>query len=172
MSRLTRQILATFVAIGAISGPTLSFADNLDKGTWAVLVFGGVYKAKPHGIHNENVFGIRGGYAVTDRWVVMGSLGHADFGRGEHTLLDANFGYFFRPGKRLSLALTGGVGHAFVSDLGRGDSFTMNVGFGPAIGLNDRLMIRVLNRFRWFENRDDDNVDQEITIGLLVKLRQ
>jgi hypothetical protein len=48
----------------------------------------------------------------------------------------------------------------------------MNVGMGPAIQLNDRLALRILNRFRWYEDRSRDEVDQEITIGLLVKLGQ
>ena len=70
------------------------------------------------------------------------------------------------------MIVTGGMGHAFVHGIGEGDSFIMNVGMGPAIRLNDRLIIRILNRFRYFENRDDDNVDQEITVGLVVKLGQ
>ncbi len=48
----------------------------------------------------------------------------------------------------------------------------MNIAIGPAIGINDRLMIRILNRYRWHEDRNDDNIDQEITLGLVVKLGQ
>ncbi|MEE9255315.1 MAG: hypothetical protein V3U43_10290 [Pseudomonadales bacterium] len=169
---MTRQILTTFVALGVLSGPMLALCDNLEEGSWAVMVFGGLHKPKPGGIDNEGVFGIRGARALTDRWVAVGSLGHSDIGRGQQTLLDANMSYVFRPDKRLSMVLTGGIGHAFVNDIAERDSFTMNVGFGPMIGLNSRLMIRVLNRFRWFESRDDDNVDQEITIALVIKLRQ
>lgn len=172
MTRTTRQILTTLAALCVIAGPTLAFADNLDEGRWAVMVFGGVNKAKPHGIHNEVVYGIRGGYGLTERWVVAASLGHSDFGPGDQTLIEANFGYTFRPDKRLSMIVTGGMGHAFVHGTGKSDSFIMNVGMGPAIRLNDRLIIRILNRFRYFENRDDDNVDQEITVGLVVKLGQ
>ena len=172
MIRTTRQILTTLAAVCVISGPTLAFADNLEEGRWAVMVFGGVNKAKPHGIHNEVAYGIRAAYGLTDRWILTSSLGHSDFGPGDQTPIEANLGYTFRPDKRLSMILTGGMGHAFVDDIGESDSFIMNVGIGPAIRLNDRLVIRILNRFRWFENRDDDNVDQEISVGLVVKLGQ
>ncbi len=169
---MTRQILTVLVAVCAVSGPTLAIADAREEDRWAVMLFGGVYKFNPGGIDNETIFGIRGGYALTDRVVVSASVGRSDVGPGEQTLFDGNIGYAFRPDKRLSLVLTAGVGYAFYSDIGEDGSFSMNVGFGPAIGLNDRLTIRVLNRFRWFENRSDDNIDQEITLGLVVKLGQ
>ena len=172
MTRTTSQILTALAAVCVIFGPTLAFADKLEKGQWAVMMFGGVHQFNPSGIDNETIYGIRAGRALTNRWLVTGSLGRSDVGPGEQTLLDANIGYTFRPDKRLSLVVTGGVGYAFYSDIGEDGSFSMNVGFGPAITINDRLIIRVLNRFRWLENRNNDNVDQEITLGLVVKLGQ
>lgn len=174
MRTTTRQIFSALATFAAMTGPMLAVAENLEEGRWAVMAFGGLYKPNPGGLDNEGIYGIRGGYGITDRVYASTSLGHSDIGPGDQTLLDVNGGYVFRPGKRLSMALTGGVGYAFYNDLGSSvdDSFTMNVGFGPAIGLNDRLVLRILNRFRWFEDRSDDEVDQEITIGLLVKLGQ
>ncbi len=172
MRRMKRQILTAFVATCAISGASLAFADNLEEGRWAVMAFGGMYLPNPGGIDDEAIYGIRGGYALTDRWLISGSLGHSDIGPGQQTQFDANVGYTFRPEKRLSLVVTGGMGAAFYKDLAVDDSFTMNIGIGPAIGINDRLMIRILNRYRWHEDRNDDNIDQEITLGLVVKLGQ
>jgi hypothetical protein len=174
MQLMTRQILTALVTFLTMGGPMLAVAEKLESGQYAVLAFGGVYKPKPSGFNNKGVYGIRGAYGVTDRVYVSGSLGHSDFGPGDQTTLDVNNGYVFRPGKRVSLALTGGIGYAFFNDLGSSvdDSFTMNVGMGPAIQLNDRLALRILNRFRWYEDRSRDEVDQEITIGLLVKLGQ
>jgi opacity protein-like surface antigen len=167
-----KQILTILAALCVACGPTLAVAAGPNEGGWAVMTFSGVAKHKPHGVHNEVVYGIRAAYGLTSRWLVATSLGHSDVGPGDQTLIEANVGYVFRRDKRISMILTGGMGHAFVDDIGESDSFTMNIGMGPAIRLNDRLMIRILNRFRYFENRDEDNTDQEITVGLVVKLGQ
>lgn len=183
MIQITKQILPVLLAICTMSGATLAFAEGaFDKGRWAVMVFGGINKAKPHGVHNEVVYGIRAGYALTERFLVGGSLGHSDFGFGEQTTIDGNVGYHFPLSKklyflgpdfimeRISMAFVGGAGYAAFKNLGSSGSFTMNVGLGPAFVINDRLVLRILNRYRWFEDRNRDEVDQEFTMGLVVKL--
>lgn len=184
MNRMTKQILTILAAVCALSGPSLAVADNIatrimgaespasiQEGDWLVMMFGGINKAKPHGIHNEVAYGIRGGYALRRQWWITTSLGRSDFGPGEQTLLDVNVSHGFRAGKRIAIALSGGIGYAALTDTpGQGDSFTMNIGMGPVIGINKRMMIRILNRYRYFEDRSEDKVDQEFTIGLVVKL--
>lgn len=183
MIQITKQILPVLLAICTMSGATLAFAEGaFDKGKWAVMIFGGINKAKPHGVHNEVVYGIRAGHALTERFLVGGSLGHSDFGSGEQTTIDGNIGYHFPLSKklyflgpdfimeRISMAFVGGAGYAAFKSLGSNGSFTMNVGLGPAFVINDRLVLRILNRYRWFEDRNRDEVDQEFTMGLVVKL--
>lgn len=170
MKAIHKHILIMLAGFAATCIPLMASAEMLEQGRWAVMAFGGIYKPKPHGVDNGGVFGIRGGHALTDRVAVSGSLTHSDLGHGDQTMVDANGAYGFRPGKRFSFVVTGGIGVAFIDNAGENDTFTMNVGFGPAIGLNERLAIRLLNRFRWFQNRNSDQVDQEITLGLVVKL--
>ena len=170
MRRVTRQVLTVLVSLGAISGPPLAGAAGLEEGRWAVMVFGGLYMPSPGGIDDEGIYGIRGGRALTNNVVLSGSLGRSDIGPGYQTLLDGNLSYVFRPQRILSLVFTAGVGYAAYSDLALDDSYTMNAGFGPAIGITDRVTARALTRFRWFENRNDDYIDTEITLGVVFKL--
>lgn len=186
MTRLAKQILPTLVAVCALCGATVAFAAEgvFQRGTWAVVAFGGIDKPKPHGVHNEVIYGIRAGKALTERAMAGVSLGHSNYGSGEQTALDADFGYHFPLSKRMyflgpdaimdriSIAFVGGFGYAALKDVGSDGSFTLNVGLGPAFVINDRLMLRILNRFRWFQDRNRDNVDQEVTMGLVVKLGQ
>ncbi len=138
------------------------------------MAYGGVYSPDPGGIDDVATFGLRAGYALSKQVLVSGSLGRVDFDKvdADVTLLDVNVGYAFRPDKRFSFVVTGGIGSAFISDGPFDDSFTLNVGFGPAIGITDRLFVRLLNRFRWYENRVDNETDREITLGIAYRLGQ
>ena len=49
------------------------------------------------------------------------------------------------------------------------DSFTLNAGIGPVFKVG-KVNIRILNRWRYFDERDDDEIDSELTIGVLVPL--
>lgn len=170
---MTRQILPILVALGAMCAPTLAAAAvTVEEGSSAVSVFGGWYRPKSNGINNDSVVGIRGARGLSENVITSGSLGYLDYGPGRQTLLDVNVAYGFQPFKRLTYLVTGGLGYAFIDNIGKRDSFTMNVGVGPAVAINHRVSIRLVNRFRWFHNRDNDNVDQEITIALVAKLGQ
>lgn len=89
---------------------------------------------------------------------------------------------------RLTSAQTGqnGIGYAWIDanikdsiDPGFGvcqgnrcdvdDSFTVNVGIGPVFKVG-KVNIRILNRWRYFDERDDDEIDSELSIGVLFPL--
>ena len=62
-----------------------------------------------------------------------------------------------------------GLIRACDSDCNQDDSFTMNVGIGPVFKAG-KVNIRVMNRWRYFEDRDDDEIDSELTIAILFPL--
>ena len=174
MTRLIRWLACGTLALLVAMGSDTVASKTIPEGSWAVMAYGGVYSPGPGGVDDEATFGVRAGYALSNQLIVSGSLGRVSFDQvdADITLLDVNVGYAFRPDKRLSLVVTGGIGSAFISNGGFDDSFTLNVGFGPAIGITDRLFVRLLNRFRWYENRTDDEIDREITLGIAYRLGQ
>ena len=46
------------------------------------------------------------------------------------------------------------------------DTFTVHAGGGVKIDISDLVYIRPGARFRWFEEREDDEIDQEITLAV------
>jgi hypothetical protein len=98
----------------------------------------------------------------------------------DFTLADVSLVYIFKPEKKLSLGIGGGIGWAFASaDVEvsgpsgsytlqglEDDSFTAHAILGPVLKLSDRVFLRLATRFRWFEGREDDEVDREITLGV------
>ncbi|MBP7148988.1 MAG: outer membrane beta-barrel protein [Acidobacteria bacterium] len=111
---------------------------------------------------------------------------------GDFTFVDVDALYAIGgPDRRLHLVVGAGVGWAFASVDGtvrtrlpalrdvkerdaeftfRGadaDSFTANVVLGPAYSFSDKFSIRLQNRWRWFEQRDDDEIDRELTLAAI-----
>jgi hypothetical protein len=172
-----------------VAGPA---ADASDEGKWFGGVYGGNYSPGPDDVDDEGTFGIRVGFVLTPHVSISGSLGvveaESDFNQtlftgnvdGDFTFLDFNAFYIFRPESRFHFTVGGGLGGAFASFDGRvtgpgatlifddytDESFTLNAGIGPVFRINDRWFLRLLNRYRWFEKREDDEVDQEITLGV------
>jgi opacity protein-like surface antigen len=139
-------------------------------------------------------FGVRVGYNITQRFNVTGELGFVstdgDKSRRGRTadvdvdwvVSDFSFVWNIRPNKKFVTTLYAGPGYAFASaDIdtpsGSGnrfdklqdlddDSFTFHFGFGFKWDMTDNFYLRLASRFRWFENRDEDEIDQEITFGV------
>jgi hypothetical protein len=98
-------------------------------------------------------------------------------------LLDLSGGYVFgKPDRVFRFSVLGGIGGAWLSSDGEltdtatmttiefedieEDSFTAHAGIGPIIRLHKKVFLRLLSRFRWFEAREEDEVDREITLGI------
>ncbi len=189
MRQNAKRLFWVLVVLGiVVAGPP---ADASDEGRWFGGVYVGNYNPGPDVIDDEPTFGIRVGYVLSPHVSVSGSLGTADAEssfdqvtftgnvEGDFLFLDANAFYMFRPESRFRFTLGGGVGGAFASFDGQvtglgavvtfedftDESLTLNAGLGPVFKINDRIFLRLLTRFRWFENREDDEIDQEITLG-------
>jgi hypothetical protein len=163
-------------------------------GTWMIGGYAGLYQPDPSILDDSGTGGVRLGRLMSDRLALVGSLGitkpDVDDSRLDGdldvTLLDVNATYLFGGSGWFGFALTGGIGYAWIDanikdsidpDFGvcRGnrcdvdDSFTVNVGIGPVFKVG-KVNIRILNRWRYFDERDDDEIDSELTIGVLVPL--
>lgn len=168
---------------------------QFEEGTLFAEVFAGSYAPEPDALDDESTFGVRFGGMMTERVAVVGSLGQVEFEDtatdgatsvkwdSEITLLDVTVAYVFRPTTRLAIAAGGGIGHAFTSfdgelqtptlrarfeDLDE-DSLTLNAILGPVITLSSRIYLKPLIRARWFEVREDDEVDIESSLALGFK---
>jgi hypothetical protein len=178
------------LALAALSPAAHAAAPK--EGKWAIGFYAGTYKPESDDLEDQDTFGVRLGYMFTKHVSFGGSLGlistESDIsGTGvsgevdiDFTLLDFDFVYAFRPDKRFSIALGGGPGWAFASADGEvttplgtvsfegadDDSFTMNAIVGGAIGLGKtrKFFLRPATRFRWFEKREEDDIDQEFTV--------
>ena len=141
----------------------------------------GAYTPGPDGLDSAATGGIRVGYNITQRFNVTGELGFASTDgeksrRGrtvdadvDWVFTDFSFGLNIRPNKKFGLALYAGPGYVFGSgDLGSldNDTFTFHGGIGAKWDLGDRFYLRLDGRFRWFENRNRDETDNEITFGV------
>ena len=160
-------------------------------GTWMIGGYAGLYQPEPGILDDSGTGGVRLGRLMTDRLALVGSLGvtkpdvddNIFDGDLDVTLLDFNANYLFGGSGWFGFALTGGIGYAWVdanvnidpdfgvcdSDCDPDDSFTVNVGIGPVFKVG-KVNIRVMNRWRYFEERDDDEIDSELTIAILFPL--
>jgi hypothetical protein len=158
----------------------------------ALVIAGGAYDAGPDVIDDSELFDLRFNYALSQKLRVGASVGFSKFESGalpagltgsfdgEVVFVDLGAGYVFRPRKRLSFAVAGSIGGAFTSIDGAiqdvdgtplfedvtGDSLTLSAGFGARIAFTRRIGLRLLKRYRWFEAREDDEIDSDLTLGL------
>jgi hypothetical protein len=160
--------------------------------TYSFEIYVGNYDPDPDILGDDTTFGLRLGYWFNKKVTLQGSLGFFEvdevFSDGETgaaidadiRLVDVSLGYLFRSDKkRFRPLVVGGIGGSFASidatvtspnlialvdDLDR-DSLTLHVGFSPAFRINERFYIRPSGRFRWYENRADDEIDQELSLN-------
>ncbi len=154
----------------------------------------GAYSPGPDVLDSAATGGIRVGYNITQRFNVTGQLGFASTdgdksGRGrtadvdvDWVVADFSFVWNIRPNKKFVPTLYAGPGYAFGSaDIDRpsgsgslfdgledldDDSFTFHGGIGCKWDLGDSFYLRLDGRLRFFENREDDETDSEITFGV------
>jgi opacity protein-like surface antigen len=171
----------TRFAILAATLLVLAMATPLQAGTTAETVelegYLGLYMPAPD-LDDDVTAGIRAGYNITQYFQVTGTLGFAsadaDRGGGEVDWVFTEFSFVWNilPEEKVVPILFGGPGYAFSSsddDLGPDlddDSFTLHVGAGFKWDLTTKMDLRFAARARYFENRDDDETDTELTIGV------
>jgi hypothetical protein len=166
-----------------------------EPGPWNASVYGGVYLPDRDVVDTAATYGVRIGHPFALNFVASGALGFANLdgrrtrdgvtadGNFDLTLVDGEIGYVVNPGRRFALTTAVGVGWAFVdgkvkfSDAegltGRSnedDSFTASFSVGPLVKLTERVSLRVVSRWRWFEARKDDEIDQEVIAALVFGL--
>jgi opacity protein-like surface antigen len=156
-------------------------------------IFAGNYDPEPDVLDSDPTFGVRFGWDVSRRFGVRTELSlfsqDGDFTSGMTTgnlditylFADVSFIAFLWPDSRASLELFGGGGGAFndievsiTSGPGAGlalgnisdDSFILHVGGGVRIQLGENIYLRPEGRLRYFENRDDDEMDQLLTLAV------
>ena len=168
---------------------------QVDEGMFLFEIYGGNYGPGPDDLDDESTFGVRFGGMLSGRVVLIGTVGRVEFDgnatdgmtsidwNSDITLLDVTLGYVFRADKRFAIALGGGIGGAITSFDGElqtpnlrarfedlaADSFTLNVVVGPVIGLSPKIYLKPILRARWFEVREDDEVDIESSLALGFK---
>jgi len=170
-------------------------ADDQPVGSWAWGIYGGAYIPEPNQLDTGATGGFRIGYRAAEHAALSGSLGYTKLqgstGSGaakikgdlQAILLDFDAWYIFRPDSRFSFTVGAGPGYVWDdgsmennagNNLKAGhvtdDSITANVAFGPIIKLGKSANLRLLTRFRYIDQRDNNDVDREITLGLMFPL--
>ena len=161
-------------------------------GTWALGGYVGYYQPDPDVIDDAATGGVRVGYLLSDKLSIMGSLGVVQVdaenpfrGDLDSTLLDVNLNYMFGGSGWFGFILSGGVGYAWndsnikepvdpefgvcAGSCDVDDSFTANAAIGPVFKVGS-VGIRVMNRWRYFDERDDDEIDSELSVAVMIPL--
>ncbi len=179
--------VAAVVLVFAISPAVSQSAD------FSFEIYAGHYDPGPDFLEDDVTLGLRVGTWINDRVTLQGTLGFVEtsgeFRDGstraridaDITLVDVSLGYLVgSQGRRVRALVYGGIGGSFanidatastpnvvtiIDGLDR-DSFTVHLGFGPIFAINERLYLRLAGGFRWYENREDDEIDREIALSL------
>ena len=171
-------------------------AIDLEPGSWQYGFYGGAYLPDPNELDSGGTGGARIGYLASEHVALSASGGYTDLsgstgsgaaevkGKWQAYLLDFNVWYIFFPDRRFSFTVGAGPGYAwadgdFTNNAGnnidsghKGDnSLTFNVAIGPVIKINDRVNLRLMTRLRYFDQRDKNDTDKEITLGIAFPLK-
>lgn len=190
MARCVCRIAFSILICLALTVPTAHA--QVEEGMKLFEIYGGNYSPEPDLFDDESTFGLRFGFMMTERVVFIGSVGLVELEgtatdgmtsaklESDIVLLDFTFGYVFKAGNRFAIALGGGFGGAFNEFKGQlqtptlmvrfdslsDESFTLNVVVGPVISLSPKVYLKPLFRARWYEAREDDEVDIESTLAI------
>lgn len=193
MNNLGRALLGALLLVAVPA----TFAAAPEAGQWTAGFYAGNYAPGPDdALDDQGTFGVRVGRMITDRFGLGLSIGTVDPDYKalsnptlsgvldvKNTLIDLSVMVAFRPKSRFNLFLGGGIGGAFISSSGQvtgplgtvffqdltRDSATVHVGTGAIIGLGKKVFLRPMMKLRFFEARDDDEVDQEVSLGVGFK---
>lgn len=173
-----------------------AYAIDQKPGDWEYAFYAGAYLPQPSAFDTGATYGARMGYRATEHVALTGSLGYTSLqgqdgsgaarvkGDVDYLMLDFDAWYIFWPDRRLSLTIGAGPGYAWGNgsmennagnnvDSGHitDGSLTFNAALGPVFRLNDRVDLRLMTRFRYYDNRGQDDVDKEITLGIVFPLQ-
>lgn len=161
----------------------LPAAAEVEERTTEMEIYAGGYFPGPEEIRDEPTYGFRFGYNFTRAFNLTATLGflrtdieieggwpqdRADY---EVTLVDVDALWNLNPDSRWTVILFGGPGYSWVaSDIGLGgaverNGLTLNGGAGLKISLSDRIYLKVAGLARWFERREADEIDGEMTLA-------
>ena len=159
---------------------------SVEEDTWSFSIYAGNYDPGPDVIDDDVSFGVRLGKVLSPHFGWEGEIGYfnveEDFTTPVPGSIDSDIIFFdfsliryLRVDSRVTPTLFGGAGFSSASsDVSVGgitfndldsESFTLHGGFGAIIDLGEKYYIRPSTRFRWFENRDDDEIDTEFTVA-------
>ncbi len=184
------RFLSGLLLVALSSLGSMTFAE-IEEDMTILGFYVGAYDPDPAILDDDTSYGIRLIYMGSDRFGIGGQLGRVDLEDApvsgitadfevEMWLLDISFVGALLPAKRTSILYYGGMGAALNEINGtlgnltfRGfsdDSLTLHAGIGVNITLSDRLGLQAGYRFRWFDKRNTDEIDGEITVGLGFRL--
>jgi hypothetical protein len=180
------MLRSTVVRVSLLLTSTLALAAvpagaGVEERTTEFEVYVGGYFPGPEAIRDEPTYGFRFGYNITQSFNVTAALGflrtdaeiswpqdQADF---EVTLLDVDAMWNINPDSRWTAILFGGPGYSWIStDIGLGGAveesgFTFNGGAGLKIALSERIYLKLAGLARWFESREMDDIDTELSLA-------
>ena len=208
MKQTKRLVLALFVVALMASMNSMVLAKAPEAGSFAAGIYGGQYKPGPDILDDQGTFGIRFGWMYTKHVGFSASLGSIKWESDDDEvkrllekefpganlnasnvradvdvdilLIDVNAWYVFKPEKRFSFTVGGGIGVTSASADGeiRGpngtlffqditdSSLTANIAVGSIIGITENFFIRLMPKARWYEGREEDAVDIESSLLL------
>jgi len=190
MSRLSRIAVLSIVTLLL---PTTAPRAAIEDGMWTAILYAGLYFPGPGALGDDATLGVRIGHNVTKHLTVAFSVGlyesEQTFDDGVQngkldlnlTTIEGSIWYNFMTQHRFSPSLGGGIGGGFVSAQGRidgpgstrtlaelvDDSLTAHADVGASLRVAKNLSLRMNSRWRWFTNRGNDEIDGELTLGLL-----
>ncbi len=171
---------------------------SVEEDAWEIEVYVGTYEPDVSFVDDDTTFGIRFGSNITERFNFGVSVGIVDSEESftnvgsppasgdvnyDAILLDVTFGVQFWTESPVTGIVYGGFGWGDVDldvdaviedDVIRisgaaKDSFLINLGLGAKIDLGDRFYLRIDGKARRFDDRSDDELDLEYTVGLGIK---
>ena len=189
--KMILRVAAFSLILGLIPIGSTVFA-RVDEGYLSWELYVGNYDPDPDFIEDDFTAGFRLGGAVNPHFGWQGQIGFFDTSEDlnggvfsgnidfESWFLEVSFIGYLRPDGRVTPNYFGGIGGAFTSLdgtlMGPGplpifaradtDSLTLHAGIGVIIDLTDTVYLQPAVRYRGFEARDDNEIDQELTLAI------
>lgn len=199
-SRSSVLLVATpLILLLSLPGAGLGQAQHSPFG-WYVDAGAGTWSAGPDVVDADSSFVLRLGWKSPEtRWgmdfqfgIDDGTISGLELGGLplevdlELEPLDLSLAYFPIMNRRFQLMVLFGPGWSWVSAKAKipvddennisiierfgDDSFTVNLGLAARIYFTDKVYLRLDGRGRWYENRDGDEIDNQVTAAIGINL--
>src|SRR5262245_50067616 len=195
MKRIARAVLTVPALLAATGSAVLAQGGSAPTPAAdgsAISFYGGQYLPGPGALDDKATYGLRFTFKLSPNTALEFGLGTAAFEGeeqdagttlevdGDVYLFDVAWEYAWRVDKSFSPLIGGGLGFAFTSvdtevsgPIGSleieglaDDSFTINAGLGARIMLGKTVFLMPAAKWRWFEQREDEPIDSELTLGV------